>query len=78
MASDVDHVGVGGDDIFELMVMILRMIRADGTKKWCLMMMMRQQLMNMFITQEVDFEGIQETREEKVFLQTSSLFPLVL
>ena len=32
----------------------------------------------MFITQEVDFEGIQETREEKVFLQTSSLFPLVL
>ena len=32
MASDVDHVGVGGDDIFELMVMILRMIRADGKK----------------------------------------------
>ena len=27
----------------------------------------------MFITQEVDFEGIQETREEKVFLQTLSL-----
>ena len=30
VASDVDHVGVGGDDIFELMVMIIRMIRADG------------------------------------------------
>ena len=45
VASDVDDVGVGGDDIFELMVMIIRMIRADG-KKWYLMMMMRQQLMN--------------------------------
>ena len=32
VASDVDHVGVGGDDIFELMVMIIRMIRADGKK----------------------------------------------
>ena len=32
MASDGDHVGVGGDDIFELMVMIIRMIRADGKK----------------------------------------------
>ena len=48
MASDVDHdcvhiddigvdiefvdVGVGGDDIFGLMVMIIRMIRADGKK----------------------------------------------
>ena len=32
MASDVDHVGDGGDDIFELMVMIIRMIRSDGKK----------------------------------------------
>ena len=32
MASDVDHVGVGGDDIFELMVRIIRMIRSDGKK----------------------------------------------
>ena len=29
MASDV---GIGGDDIFGLMVMIIRMIRADGKK----------------------------------------------
>ena len=32
VASDVDHVGVGGDDIFGLMVMIIRMIRSDGKK----------------------------------------------
>ena len=67
VASDVDHVGVGGDDIFELMVMILRMIRADGTKKWCLMMMMRQQLMN----------NIQQIHPSSQNLMTMSLHMLL-